>query len=106
MITAVDAEQAIMNLLGSDHEFARLKTYLKALENKRKSVRSVQFLAAKGTVIERQAMALVSPQYIEHLDKIAVAQSEFETLKNQRETATLQIEFWRSINRNQQQGNI
>jgi len=51
-------------------------------------------------------MALASPEYQEHLDKMIDADLDFEILRNKRLTNIAIIEMWRSVNSNQKKGNI
>ena len=106
MINYEDAEKALEFLKATDVSFAKSRALKDALDESKKTVAAIEFMHATGSAAERQQIALSSEAYITHLGKMESATLEFETLKNRRMTAALQIEMWRSINSNMKKGNI
>ena len=105
-LTESDAYNALMYLVNTDEEAAQAKALYNGLEDAKKSVAAIQFMSVSGSAAERKEKALSSKEYLNHINKIENALLDFETLKNKRSTAALQIEVWRSINSNRNKGNI
>lgn len=106
MINYDDAEKALKFLKETDVEFARRKCLYEGLEDVKKSVEAIAFLNADGAAAVRSQEAKASTEYLEHMEKLADARLDFETMRNHRTTAVLQIDMWRSVNSNQRKGNI
>lgn len=106
MLNYQDAHNALMFLVETDESAAKAKSYYQALEDAKKTIEAYEFSSASGSAAERKQKALASDEYLKHLGKIEKALLEYETLRNKRSTAALQIEMWRSINSNQKKGNI
>ena len=106
MINYNDSEVALNFLVNTDIEAARAKCLYDGLLLQKKTVRAIQFLNSTGSAAERTEKALASESYQLHLKKIEDAQIEFETLRNQRGTNVEIINMWRSVNSNQNKGNI
>ena len=100
------AEKALEYLKNTDTEAARARALKDGLDETKKSVSAIEFMKASGSAAERTQKALASEEYLTHLDKLENAVLEFETLKNKRKSAELQIEMWRSINSNMKKGNV
>ena len=77
-----------------------------ALDDRKKTMLAAQYEKFNGSATDKTQFALNSFEYSEHLEKINKAFCEWETLRNQRKSAELQIEMWRSVNSNQRKGNI
>ena len=102
-----DAEKALEYLKGTDKEAARAKSYAAALDDAKKTVLAFVYNdLTEGSAADRQKKAEGSDDYHSHLEKLRKANEEWETLRNKRKSAELQIEMWRSINSNQRKGNI
>ena len=106
MIDYNDADKALNYLKGTDREAAQAKALLSALDDQKKTILAVEFLNCEGSAAERSQRALASDMYIEHIIKVKDATFDFELLRNQRKSAELQIEMWRSVNSNRNKGNI
>ena len=110
MISFEDAEKALNYLKSTDREFARLKAYYDGLEGQRKTVEAMEYLSyikngSKSSAAATQS-AKASKVYSDHLNKTNNALMDFETMKNLRATAIIQIDLWRSINSNMKKGNM
>lgn len=106
MLDYSDAEKALEYLKSTDSEFARRKCLYEGLEDQKKTIEACCFMNASGSAAERTQKAKQDEGYCEHLDKINAARVDFETMRNQRSTAALQIDMWRSVNSNQRKGNV
>lgn len=106
MLNYFDADKALNYLKSTDIAAAKAKCLYEALDDQKKTVLAIVFMAAKGGAGERAKNAEGSEEYILHLDKLHNARLDFETLRNKRKSAELQIEMWRSVNSNQRKGNI
>lgn len=106
MITYDDAERSLQFLKSTDVEFARRKALYEGLDDQKKTVEALAFMGAKGSAAERGQIAKASDEYQDHMNGINDARLDFETMRNQRASAVLQIDMWRSINSNMRKGNI
>lgn len=106
MITYDDAEKALNYLKSTDIEFARRKCLYEGLDDQKKTVDAIAFISASGSAAERSQEAKASSEYQDHIQAINEARIEFETMRNQRQTAALQIEMWKSINYAMKMGNV
>lgn len=105
-ITQDKAENALGYLTKTDADCAAAKALLEGLTRQEKTIKATAFLDAQGSVAERNARAEVSALYTEHTKKIEAATLDFETLRNRRNTASMVIEMWRSLNANRRHGNV
>ena len=103
MISDERVETAINRLSETDEEAALAKARVKSLEVYGKTAKSFAFLDAKGTVAEREAVALTSTIYREWQKDYEEAIIKSETLANQRATWSREREVWRSIEANPRQ---
>ena len=76
------------------------------LEHKIKIVKSQRFLSVDGTVAEREAMALASPEYVEVVEEYRDCVTELDTLLTRMKSGEINIEVWRTQAANQRRGNI
>lgn len=106
MIDYNDAENALNFLKNTDVEFARAKCLYEGLEDQKKTIEACCFMNASGSAAERTQKAKQDEAYCKHLDKIDAARIDYETLRNKRASAVLQIDMWRSVNSNQRKGNV
>ena len=106
MIDYNDAEKALEFLKSCDVEFARRKALYEGLDDQKKTVEALAFMKAEGSAAERSQRAKASDMYQDHIKDLHDARLEFETMRNQRQTAVLQIDMWRSVNSNMKKGNI
>ena len=106
MIDYNDAEKALEFLKSTDVEFARRKALYEGLDDQKKTVEALAFMKSEGSAAERSQRSKASDEYQDHINAIHEARLEFETMRNQRQTAVLQIEMWRSVNSNMRKGNV
>jgi hypothetical protein len=97
MIDAQRMEAAMDFLAESDLPFAQEKMELEKAEILRKRIRARIFLAADGTVAERQAKAEVAPETETADDAYCMCVKAYESLKARRQRAELVLEIWRSL---------
>ena len=69
-------------------------------EDRRKAAKARAYLAATGTVGERDAQALLSDGYIEASEAFYEAVQQDEHYRNQRSNCTSIIEGWRTVQSN------
>jgi hypothetical protein len=92
-------EQALMNLTESDEQIAKAKALVNGLNNYAKVIKAMQFQRSPGkSVGEKEQFAMCSPAYTAHLDKIQTAEYDYFLLNERRNTETLIIDCWRSLN--------
>lgn len=104
MIQESKVEQALNYLASTDESCAKAKGLVKAIEYRLKVAKAMDFLAASGTVAEREAQSLASMSYREMVDQYESAVIEFETIAAKRERAVLTVEVWRSESANRRKG--
>ncbi len=107
MIDYNQAEAALNHLKNTDQEAARLKARWQWLEDKKKTWEAICFMDQKeGSQGEREKKARTDQRYLDHLSEMQEAHEQWLIVYNQRKSAELQIEMWRSVNSNQRRGNI
>lgn len=106
MISDERVQKALSYLAETDDKCAKAKSLMEGLRHQLKTVESIAFLHATGTMAEKEAYAYVSEGYKEHVSKIENATYEYETVKNKRLTEELIVEVWRSIGANRRRGNV
>lgn len=82
-------QKALRYLAESDEPSAKARALVKALEQRRKTVKAYQYILAKGTVADREAAAYASPEYEEVTDAIENAVADSELYSNKRMTESL-----------------
>jgi hypothetical protein len=106
MISADRLQKSLTYLAETDEPAARAKSLLIGLEEQTKTIKSIGFLEAKGTNGEREAHALASQSFRDHIEKIKEATYSYELMRNKRNTEALIIECWRTEQANRRSGNI
>lgn len=106
MIDFKDAEKALEYLKATDIRAAKAKAHMEAMSDRKKTILAVEFIKLDGSAAEKTQKALASEEYDDLLNAYEEAILDYETIRNQRKSAELQIELWRSINSNQRRGNI
>lgn len=107
MIDYNDAEKALDYLKSTDKEAARLKSRYHLLDDRKKTIMAVIFGDVEGkSAADKEKKALADKRYRDHLMEVSNAHEEWLVIYNQRKSAELQIEMWRSVNSNQRKGNI
>jgi hypothetical protein len=107
VITTEDrVKKALTYLAETDEEHAHAKALVKGLEQSRKTVKSIAFLQATGTMAEKEAVAYKSQEYQAVVAKYENAVADEAILHNKRTTNALIVDVWRSENANRRTGNI
>ncbi len=100
------AEKAANFLAESDREMAELKVNHERDKLKAKRTWSAIFMRVEGSVEARKAQAETNVTYNTAQDAEMKSLLEFESLRNQRDTANTIIEFWRSYNKASKEGMV
>lgn len=97
MIDLQQVEEALHFLSDTDVECAQLKRAVEAHDWLGDKQESIAFLAAEGTVAERNHKAAIDEQVVAQRHKWLEAIEASASLENQRKTAQLKIGVWQSI---------
>jgi hypothetical protein len=97
-------DKALFYLAETDEECAKLEANMERAEFKAKAVRDAFFLTLEGSVAERTAKAGCSDEYVKAMDDYFAAIEEFRKVRNKRNTETIVVDVWRSIQANQRKG--
>ena len=97
-LTQERMEHALKYLATTDEEFAKAKALVEGLKEQFKPIKASLFMRFKGSIGERENMALAHPDYDVHLKKYQNAVMDLEYLRAKRSTETLVIDCWRSLN--------
>ena len=100
MITEERLEKAMIYLAHTDEEAAKAKALCKKLEKIERIIRGEAFLRANGTVAEREAKAVTSEQYKEHVAYAENCWVDAELLDNKRHTEEVSVDVWRTMSAN------
>jgi len=100
MISEERLEKAIMYLAHTDEDAAKAKALCKKLEKIERIIRGEAFLRAAGTVAEREAKAVTSEQYKEHVAYAENCWVDSELLDNKRHTEEVIVDIWRTMSAN------
>ena len=98
-LTQEDAEAALMFLAGTDEQYGKLQTQVKATLFLADQTRYNIFLSAEGKNIEeRKAKSVIDQVYTDRMRDHYKAEKDMRILQAERKTAELKIDLWRSIN--------
>ena len=100
MISEERLEKAIMYLAHTDENAAKAKALCKKLEKMERIIRGEAFLKAAGTVAEREAKAVTSEQYKEHVSYAENCWVDSALLDNKRHTEEVIVDIWRTMSAN------
>jgi len=100
------AEKAVNYLAETDRKIAELKVLHERCKRQNKRIWSAIFLRVDGSVEARKAEAETHEEYQTAQAAEMTALKEYEALKNERETACVVVDFWRSYNKAQQEGHV
>jgi len=100
MITEERLEKAMIYLAHTDEDAAKAKALCKKLEKMERIIRGEAFLRASGTVAEREAKAVTSVQYKEHVSYAENCWVDAELLDNKRHTEEVIVDVWRTMSAN------
>ena len=104
MVTDDRMEKALRYMAETDEPCATLKADMERAEFKAKAIKDAVFLRLEGTVAERTAQAGSSDEYSVAMEAYFGFVAAFEKVRNKRNTESLVIDVWRSINANRRQG--
>ena len=100
-ITEQMVSDALAYLAIEPHPVAIAKGELTRCENAKRTLRSKAFLAAQGSVAERQATSDCDRDYLTACDAEAEAVQDYENMRAKINWANTTIETWRTENANQ-----
>lgn len=101
MIVDDDKMGVAVEFMADDATAARIRYQATKAENKSKLIYHRLFLSFNsGTVAEREARAICSPEYQEAKEEEALALAELEALRQRRDWAETIREIWRTENAN------
>lgn len=100
IVTDEAVEDALNELARLDEREAELKASRDYGEAKAKEIYSRHYLAAEGTINERDAKARTSEEYIEHMESMRMVIEMHQKVKNKRDTLTMVKEVWQSEGKN------
>lgn len=107
IVTQEKMEECLIYLSDTDDEYARLRALVNGLDRQTRTIKAVAFRNSREpTAAAKEQAAYCSPDYIEHLKKIEIAEREMLTLGEKRNTRTTWIECWRSVNKAYRQGMV
>lgn len=96
MISEERAEKAVEFIRDHADEVGALYGRCKALDERKKVVKGQVFLAAEGTVAEREASSHASDAYRAIVEEIENAWADYKAKELRLKAAELTIEIWRS----------
>ena len=100
MISEERLEKAITYLAHTDEEAAKAKALSKKLEKIERIIRGEAFLKATGTVAEREAKAVTSQDFRDHVAYAENCWVDTELLDNKRHTEEVIVDVWRTMSAN------
>ena len=100
MISEERLEKAITYLAHTGEEAAKAKALCKKLEKIERIIRGEAFLKATGTVAEREAKAVTSQDFRDHVAYAENCWVDAELLDNKRHTEEVIIDIWRTMSAN------
>ena len=103
-VTRERAEAALHFLAHSDIEVATLKVAAKRGELAFKRTKAAIFKIADGSVADRNSLAETASEAVAAEEAWLAAELEYEGLRNQRSTAVLVFEMFRSLEASRRQG--
>lgn len=106
MITNDRLERALKYLAQTDETCASAKAEVERCAYRCKHARALEFQGADGSVEARKSSAETSQTVQTAEDNRIQAIITFEKLKAKRETESLVIDVWRSLNASRRTGNI
>lgn len=104
MVTEDQVQRAVDYLRDTAEEYGKACGRLAYLDGNLRRVKSLEMLAAKGTLGEREAQAYASQAYKEALEQLEEATATRETLRAMRDAAQAKFEQWRSEGASRRQG--
>lgn len=98
MISEERLSQALRYLAETDEQHAKAKAHMKGMEQQLKTIRAICYLRATGTQGERAEKAYSDQEYRDAVEQYENLVADYEILNNKRNTETLVIDVWRSLN--------
>jgi len=100
------AEKAVIYLSETDRQIAELRALYERCKRQAKQIWSAIFLRVDGSVEARKAQAEIHEEFQAAQAAEMTALKEYEALKNERETACVLIDFWRSYQKAVNEGHV
>jgi hypothetical protein len=97
-------EKALVYLANTDERHACLSSEVKRLEEAIKQTKAHLFLLAEGSVAQREAKAIASPEYGSTVHSWIDAYKEFKILDNKRNSEVRVTELWQTLSSNKRKG--
>jgi hypothetical protein len=92
-------EEAVLYLSRTDEALASARARFNGLRESAKVVKAMAYQRSISSVAaQKEQDAISSAQYREHLNKMQDAEYEYMLLQTKRETETVIIDCWRSLN--------
>lgn len=104
MIKEDQVEAALEYLANSVDQHSIAKSRVDALEYLLKIEKAMGFLAAYGTVAEREAQSMVSDKYRKMVQELEESSAVYFTIDAKRKNAVLTIDVWRTEAANARRG--
>ncbi len=95
-VSEEEVDRAFNFLAETDERVAQLIVAEKAQLHIAEETEKTAYLAAEGTVKERDCIAGLDPMFKKEFDKYLETQIERRVLENQRKSAALCIDLWRT----------
>ena len=105
-ISVDQVEEDLDYLAGTDLQHAQEKTEVQRKEYAYKKIKQICFLQASGTIAEKTALADVHDKTAAAHELYCAALEQSLSTENNRKTAQLRIDVWRSLNKALREGNI
>ena len=105
-ITTERMEKALSYLAETDETCAQLRADMERSEFKARAIKDALFMRLTGTVAERTAQAGASEEYGEAMNRYFDYLAAWEHVKNKRQTESIVVEAWRSLNSSRNRGNL
>lgn len=103
-ITQEQMEDALQFLSDTDDQCAALRADMARFEFRAKRKKSAVFQISAGSVAERNALADTHTDTEAAYEQYFEAMRKYHAMTNQRDTKTIVVDTWRSLNANRRQG--
>jgi len=105
-VTDNECERALDYLRDHSPVVGKLKARAVRMDEERKVAREMAFLAASGSVAERNAVAVNSEKYRQAIAQLEEATMDYETARLLWRAAEIKVEVWRSLNSRANRGHV
>ena len=101
IVTDDMVSEAVQWLASSDQLAENVSLARRAADHALDEAKSRAFLESVGTVAERNAMSIVSEQYLEAAQVDSLAEARWQKFTHKRDYAKTIVDIWRTQNANQ-----